>query len=228
VNDEEDEEEEKEEFSDDVFTDEEDNTGENFVPSMLRVMTNNMFGRNPHQVQQHKSKPMSRAQSLVSYYDSSVYQGSDVDIFLYAISNEEAEQKIRELASTFKKNLHTEHLNEYVDIKKYRGFELTTTDHHEFENIFIIRTKQAVTFHFKYPIRPIQVILRIYKSPAEVLMGFDLDCCAVGYDGKQVWALPRARRAINTRMNLIDVDRQSTTYEVRLFKYAKRGFRVVS
>src|SRR3989338_7100119 len=27
-------------------------------------------------------------------------------------------------------------------------------------------------------------------------------------------------------MNLVDIDRQSTTYEVRLFKYAKRGFRV--
>jgi hypothetical protein len=57
-------------------------------------------------------------------------------------------------------------------------------------------------------------------------MGFDLDCCCIGYDGKEVWALPRARRAIGTRMNLVDVGRQSTTYEIRLFKYAKRGFRV--
>lgn len=31
------------------------------------------------------------------------------------------------------------------------------------------------------PLRPhLQIILRIYSSPAEVLMGFDLDSCAVG------------------------------------------------
>lgn len=70
-------------------------------------------------------------------------------------------------------------------------------------------------------------------------MGFDIDSCCIGYDGQQVWCLPRCRRAINTAMNLVDVDRQSTTYEIRLFKYvgkylyilpiyryAKRGFRV--
>jgi hypothetical protein len=50
-------------------------------------------------------------------------------------------------------------------------------------------------------------------------MGFNVDCCIIGYDRNKVWALPRARRAISLRM--------STTYEVRLFKYAKRDFQVV-
>jgi len=47
---------------------------------------------------------------------------------------------------------------------------------------------------------------------AEVLMGFDLDCVTVGYDGKTVWALPRAHRAITGQYNLVDMDRRSTTY----------------
>ena len=60
---------------------------------------------------------------------------------------------------------------------------------------------------------------RLYKSPAEVLMGFDIDCATVGYDGKRVWSLPRFHRAITKQYNLVDVSRRSTTYESRLMKY---------
>ena len=38
----------------------------------------------------------------------------------------------------------------------------------------------------------VQIILRVYHSPSEVLCGFDVDPCCVGYDGTTVWALPRA------------------------------------
>lgn len=51
--------------------------------------------------------------------------------------------------------------------------------------------------------------------------------CAVGYDGQNVWCLPRAHRAITKRYNLIDSTRRSPTYEVRLEKYSKRGYRVL-
>ena len=37
-----------------------------------------------------------------------------------------------------------------------------------------------------------------------------------------MWALPRARRSINYRYNLVDLSRRSLTYESRLQKYAKR------
>jgi hypothetical protein len=81
------------------------------------------------------------------------------------------------------------------------------------------------------------VILRLYKGPAEVLMGFDLDCATFGYDGQRVWCLPRGRRAVNAmcvsgqveedqvrladqtrrfhRCNVVDATRQSQTYEYR-------------
>lgn len=67
---------------------------------------------------------------------------------------------------------------------------------------------------------------RLYKSPAEVLMGFDIDACAVGYDGKNAYALERACRAITRGYNLVDMSRRSLTYESRLYKYSKRGFAV--
>jgi len=70
-------------------------------------------------------------------------------------------------------------------------------------------------------------VLRLYKSPAEVLMGFDVDCCSVGYDGKRVWMMPRAHNAIVSQYNIIDISRRSPSYEVRLAKYAERGFEVL-
>lgn len=38
-------------------------------------------------------------------------------------------------------------------------------------------------FSAQYPYRAVQIVLRLYQSPAEVLAGFDVDapCCA--YDG---------------------------------------------
>ena len=57
-------------------------------------------------------------------------------------------------------------------------------------------------------------------------MGFDIACCSIGFDGNQVFCVPRAREAIRTRCNIVDVDRQSTTFETRLIKYAMRGFRI--
>ena len=74
--------------------------------------------------------------------------------------------------------------------------------------------------------RRIQVVFRLYKSIAEVLMGFDLDASCFGYDGSRLWCLPRARRAVNGRLNVVDPSRQSVTYETRLLKYAERGFAI--
>ena len=71
------------------------------------------------------------------------------------------------------------------------------------------------------------MILRLYSSPAEILIGFDIDSCCVGYDGSRAWALPRAVRALNLRANVTDVTRRSLSYEMRLVKYTKRGFGVV-
>ncbi|RKP04376.1 ankyrin repeat-containing domain protein, partial [Thamnocephalis sphaerospora] len=78
-----------------------------------------------------------------------------------------------------------------------------------------------------YPYRHIQIILRIYRSPAEVLMGFDVDCCSVGFDGRDVWALPRAHNAFVTQQNRVDMTRRSPSYEMRLAKYSERGFEIL-
>ncbi|VDB96052.1 unnamed protein product [Peniophora sp. CBMAI 1063] len=71
-----------------------------------------------------------------------------------------------------------------------------------------------------------EIILRLYASPAEVLAGFDVDCCAVAYTPGKVLVSPRALAAHIRQANLADPARRSPSYEVRLAKYAARGFEI--
>lgn len=138
------------------------------------------------------------------YLQGMNFNDSDIDIFLIGLSEAAATQRIQDL---------------YDHLRAVGG---DTT---------VVRTKLAVTFiqdrltNHRMP-RVIQVVLRIYQSPAEVLAGFDVDACCVAYDGERVWASSRARRAINGMVNVADESRQSLTYESRLFKYSARGFAV--
>lgn len=78
----------------------------------------------------------------------------------------------------------------------------------------------------EYPVRHVQIVLRIYKDISEILTGFDVDCSAAAYDGKQVYCSPRALESYITQINRIDLSRRSPSYESRLSKYSHRGFEV--
>lgn len=138
--------------------------------------------------------------SLMNVPDRSAFKDSDIDMFLYGLTEEEANEKLKHIYFIVQSNTKA------------------TSE--------VIRTKNAVTILGQFPYRHIQIVLRLYKSPAEVLMGFDIDACTLGFDGDRVWALPRAQRALAKRYNLVDMSRRSLTYEARLYKYAKRGFAV--
>jgi hypothetical protein len=75
----------------------------------------------------------------------------------------------------------------------------------------VIRTSRAVTILNTYPFRHVQIILRLYKSPAEVLLGFDIDACTFGFDGQKVWATERGRRALTKRYNLVQKNKHKLT-----------------
>ena len=71
-----------------------------------------------------------------------------------------------------------------------------------------------------------QIVLRLYHSPAEIQAGFNVDSACVAYDGTRVLANPRSIVAMMRQANTVDITRRSPSYEVRLAKYAARGFEV--
>ncbi|KAJ7775677.1 ankyrin repeat protein [Mycena maculata] len=138
--------------------------------------------------------------SIRKYYHSTAYPTSDVDLFLWGLTPEQAELKITKI---------------YEAVRDSVPWDVTC-----------VRTKHTVSIHSQYPYRSVQIVLRLYNSPAEILAGFDIDapCCA--YDGSHVYANPRAIVAMMRQCNTVDMTRRSPSYEVRLSKYSARAFEV--
>lgn len=138
--------------------------------------------------------------ALRQYYHEQFAPASDVDLFLYGLTEEQAVEKIKQIEN---------------DIRDALLVETTT-----------VRTKYAVTIASQYPTRHVQIVLRVYKSVSEIMASFDIDSSCAAYDGNNVYCSPRALAAFMTQINAIDLSRRSPSYENRLSKYAKRGFEI--
>ncbi|KAL4985434.1 hypothetical protein BDW68DRAFT_179718 [Aspergillus falconensis] len=137
---------------------------------------------------------------LRQFYHEKFAPASDVDLFLYGLTEEQAIEKIKQIERCIRDSILTE--------------------------VSTIRTKNAITIVSQYPTRHVQIVLRRYKSIAEILTGFDVDCSCAAYDGSQVYLAPRAVGAYITQVNQVDLSRRSPSYENRLSKYSHRGFEV--
>ncbi|KAK0220640.1 hypothetical protein IW262DRAFT_1297690 [Armillaria fumosa] len=129
------------------------------------------------------------------------YPTSDIDLFLYGISPEEAEQKI---------------ISIYESVKEAVPHETVC-----------ICTKNTISVHSKYPFQVIQIVLRLYASIGEILAGFDVDAPCFAFDGQLVWGSPRGIGAVMRKANTVDMSRRSPSMESRFAKYATRGYEVL-
>ena len=149
----------------------------------------------------------------------------DVDVYLYGLDPEQANLKVEEIYNVWRSNLPPTNRQQLV-----------------------VKNHKTILFLSDYPHRRIQIILKLLTSPTQALLNFDLDTCAVGFDGSRVLMLPRCARAMETgygnfssqsrsrtdqtsystfTMDLIFghplADRRASQ-EIRLLKYADRGF----
>ncbi|KAL8773347.1 MAG: hypothetical protein Q9209_001741 [Squamulea sp. 1 TL-2023] len=138
--------------------------------------------------------------ALREYYHQQLAPSSDVDLFIWGLDETAALEKIKQIESSVRNAI--------------------------LEEVTTVRTKNAITIASHYPIRHVQIVLRLYKSVSEILSGFDVDCSCFAYDGNQVYGAPRGIAAFMTQTNTIDLSRRSPSYESRLSKYAHRGFEV--
>ncbi|OAA37284.1 ankyrin repeat protein [Beauveria brongniartii RCEF 3172] len=137
---------------------------------------------------------------LREYYHEKFCPASDVDLFLYGLTHEEALDKIKKIEQAVRDAILSE--------------------------VTVVRTKYAITIASQYPVRHVQIVLRVYKSISEILTGFDIDAAGGAYDGKQVYVTPRALGSFITQINHVDLSRRSPSYENRLSKYSHRNFEV--
>ncbi|KAJ4485192.1 hypothetical protein J3R30DRAFT_3813487 [Lentinula aciculospora] len=140
---------------------------------------------------------------------SSEWISSDIDLYIYGLDVESANEKIKHIADVYQSNLASPDAP-----------------------FLVVRNSRAITLYSKWPKRRVQSVLKLVENPREVLLNFDLDICAVGWDGKEVWMLPRFVRALETGTNVFTMDLinghylgdRKATRDKRVFKYAKRGF----
>ncbi len=90
----------------------------------------------------------------------------------------------------------------------------------------VYRSKRALTLFACRDGRKYQIVLRLYRTPAEILHSFDVDACCVGFDGSSVLMTERARHAFDSMTNVVDFDLLSPSYESRLVKYMDRYFAI--
>jgi len=145
------------------------------------------------------------------------FDQTDVDLFVVGLDEVAATKKLREIVAHLRARMSPPAAA--ASAAASDGALGDTAD-----NLLLSSHSVTVLGHGDWP--TVQVILRCYTSPAEVLLGFDVDCCCVGFDGAEVWASDRGLRALRHRVNVVDLTRRSTTYESRLIKYAGRGFAV--
>lgn len=74
----------------------------------------------------------------------------------------------------------------------------------------------------------VQFILRLYNSPSEIILGFDVDSSCILYDSiqRKYYGTKRFIYAHLHKMNTVNFDRMSPSYEYRLKKFVDRGYGV--
>ena len=133
----------------------------------------------------------------------------DIDLYIYGLGPDDANRKVREIHDTWVSNLPAT-----------AGQRL------------VVKNAKTINLLTSYPNRRIQIILKLLPSPTDVLLNFDLDACAIGFDGGRVCMLPRCARALETGYSVFTMDLiwghhlgdRRASQDSRVFKYAERGF----
>jgi len=158
-------------------------------------------------------------------------QTTDVDFFLVGKTDaEEAKRAMESFIYRIKDNIAKGH--RYYVTKNSVTLQ-SDAKHRLFDYMNIkdakdkkIAKRNKVWFHEKNLRLSIQIITRLYRTYSEVLHGFDIDSCCVGYDGEKIWATKRFIFSVLFGYNTVNFNRLSPVYERRIIKYAQRGLKI--
>src|SRR5436853_3628508 len=143
--------------------------------------------------------------AIIGVYDS----GEDIDFFFYDLNIEQAIQ-LR------------------IDIIKFlvNKWKADAAD----VDFYVLRNEYTTTLYV-YDGGPdtyvYQFIHRIYPDMSSILGGFDISASMVAFDGQELYATPLGTWSILNIAIIIDTKRRSTSYETRLLKYYRYGFKLI-
>ena len=154
-------------------------------------------------------------------------RSTDVDLFVHGVDQEKAEGVIHNLFKYVPKSIL---LPEYPHVMVSRAHFIVTRTANAVtiikDHSYSTSTEPNIephTWKWYQAKEEYQVILRLYRTPSEILHGFDVDCCSIGYDGENIWLTQRALFALARGYNTVNFGRLSPSYEYRLVKYGTRG-----
>ncbi|KAI4211607.1 MAG: hypothetical protein LQ351_005648 [Letrouitia transgressa] len=132
-----------------------------------------------------------------------------VEIYLYGLTPMQATAKVEEIYRVWKANLPSSNNESLVQ-----------------------KTPDTIEFIADYIGHGIYIVTKLFQTPLDILLNFDLDALAVGFDGSQVTMLPRCARAIETGYSVFTMDlirrhhpsNRQPTYGLRISRHADRGF----
>ena len=134
---------------------------------------------------------------------------SDIDLFIHSC-DEITANKIVKLLS---------------EITENKCKEIDNVVSSSFNQISLNRFYYECSYEEEFKPLIVQIIKRLYSSPAEIIYGFDVDCCCilVNFEG-QIWTTERGYYSIQHGYNTVNFEKLSPSYHFRLCKYRNRGF----
>jgi hypothetical protein len=149
--------------------------------------------------------------------ERSIHMLGDIDFFVYGLSSlQEVSDRIKQLCREICANL-SKHLDVDTEIsisKKLNTITIDVPDH--------------LGCNWKYECTglyvPIQIIYHNYKSIADILNSFDVQCCKCAFTGTEVLMTEDALVSHATKTIVLDIPKIKHTYEHRVIKYMNRGY----
>jgi hypothetical protein len=128
----------------------------------------------------------------------------DVDIFIYGVSKDEADEILRDCVAILVSNKSVEQQVQVEHREKVTNVIFRASEDHRLNS-------------FCTPIY--QFVHRIYPTLNSIIGGFDLGLSMFAYDGDDIYATPLGAWCAQRNMLIIDTTRRSLSYERRIMKY---------
>jgi len=149
-----------------------------------------------------------------------LYGSGDIDLFFYDLDTNEA-NKMRIEAVEFI-------INSYENNKSTNDIVNYYITRNEYVTTLYVTKRDINDNDIKYDdIYKYQFIHRIYPNMSSIIGGFDLSICTIAFDGNTIYATPLGAWSNKHVSIIIDTKRRSTSFEYRLQKYQKIGFRLI-